>query len=173
MFVFRKIWRRALFSCNTCFHIRPFALSPKELFFFYILSGISCLKVVSTTFLLVCFLSWKGSTCETRKNVFISLQKLFSFSRKSNFRILDILVSLRHQVPKHKTRNTFFWLTWEITQSVNEIWPVHVISQKKKIYQKIPQKICDAKTSSRPFWACKKLSTTLLENDNFEASYLY
>ena len=25
MFIFRKIWR-ALFSCNTCFEIRPFAL---------------------------------------------------------------------------------------------------------------------------------------------------
>ena len=27
MFVFRKIWR-ALFSCNTRFEIRPFALLP-------------------------------------------------------------------------------------------------------------------------------------------------
>ena len=26
-------------------------------------------------------------------------------------------------------------------QSVNEIWPVYVISQKKKIYQKIPRKL--------------------------------
>ena len=29
-----------------------------------------CLKVVSATFLLVCFVSLKESTCETRKNVF-------------------------------------------------------------------------------------------------------
>ena len=29
MFVFQKIWR-ALFSCNTCFEIRPFALSPTK-----------------------------------------------------------------------------------------------------------------------------------------------
>ena len=29
MFVFRKIWR-ALFSCNTRFEIRPFALLPKK-----------------------------------------------------------------------------------------------------------------------------------------------
>ena len=27
MFIFRKIWR-ALFSCNTRFEIRPFALLP-------------------------------------------------------------------------------------------------------------------------------------------------
>ena len=49
------------------------------------------LKVVSATILLVCFLSLKESTCETKKNV--SLQKLFSFSRISNFRILDIQIS--------------------------------------------------------------------------------
>ena len=29
-----------------------------------------CLKVVSATFVLVCFVSLKESTCETRKNVF-------------------------------------------------------------------------------------------------------
>ena len=43
------------------------------------------LKAMSTKFFLVCFLK-----CGIRKNVFISLQKLFLFSRKSNFRILDI-----------------------------------------------------------------------------------
>ena len=51
------------------------------------------LKVVSTTFLLVCFFNLKQSTCESRKNV---------------FRILDIQVSLRHQILRHKTRNTFY-----------------------------------------------------------------
>ena len=36
------------------------------------------LKVVSATFLLVCFVSLKESTCETRKNVFyFSLKALF------------------------------------------------------------------------------------------------
>ena len=64
-----------------------------------------CLKVLSATFLPVCFLSLKESTFETWKN--ISLQKLFSLARKSNFRILDIQISWRHQRPKHKTRNTF------------------------------------------------------------------
>ena len=46
--------------------------------------------------------------------LFISLLKLFSFSRKSNFRILDIQISWRCQVPKHKTRNAFYWITWEL-----------------------------------------------------------
>ena len=72
-----------------------------------------CLKVVSTTFLLVCFLSLKKSICETRKMFLISLQKLFSFSRKSNFRISDIQVCWHCQMPKHITRSTFYWLNWE------------------------------------------------------------
>ena len=58
--------------------------------------NIASLKVLSTTFLLVGFLSLNESTCQTRKNVFISLQKIFSFLRKSNFRILHFQVSGRH-----------------------------------------------------------------------------
>ena len=45
------------------------------------------LKVVSSTFSLACFLILKERTWGARKNGFISLQKLFAFSRKSNFRI--------------------------------------------------------------------------------------
>ena len=45
-------------------------------------------KVVSATSLLGSFLTLKETTCETTKNKFISLQKLFSFSK---FRIVDIL----------------------------------------------------------------------------------
>ena len=44
---------------------------------------------------------------------FISLPKLFSFL-KSNFRILDIQISWPHQMLNHKTRNTFYWITWEV-----------------------------------------------------------
>ena len=47
------------------------------------------LKVVSATFLLVCFF-YKRALVKLGKIFFISLQKLFSFSRKSNFRFLDI-----------------------------------------------------------------------------------
>ena len=54
----------------------------------------------------------KGEHLWNKEN--ISLQKLFSFSRKSNFRMLDIQISWRNQIPKHKTRNTFYWITWEI-----------------------------------------------------------
>ena len=56
--------------------------------FFKIFS--SYLKILSATFLLVCFLSLKESTREFKKNVFYSLQTLYSFSENSKFRILDI-----------------------------------------------------------------------------------
>ena len=49
------------------------------------------LKVVSATFLLVCFLSL--ALVKLRKKFFISLQKLFLFSRISNFRILHFEIS--------------------------------------------------------------------------------
>ena len=42
----------------------------------------SSLKVVSATFLLVWFLDRNESTCQIGKMFFISLQRLFSFSRK-------------------------------------------------------------------------------------------
>ena len=42
------------------------------------------------------------------------LQKLFPFSSKSSLRILDIQISWRHQMPKHRIRNTFYWITWEV-----------------------------------------------------------
>ena len=41
----------------------------------------------------------------------ISLLKLFLFLRKLNFRILDIQISWHHQLPKHKTRITFYYIT--------------------------------------------------------------
>ena len=47
------------------------------------------------------------------KEIF-SLQKLFSFPRKPNFRILDTQISWRHQMPKYKTRNTVYWITREV-----------------------------------------------------------
>ena len=74
----------------------------------------SNLKALSAAFLLVLNSRLKGSTWETCKNVFYFTSKLFSFSRTSNFSILDIRISWRHQMPKHKTRDTFYWITWEV-----------------------------------------------------------
>ena len=76
------------------------------------------LKVVSATFLLICFVCLKETICETRKNVFFLLWKLFSFLRQSNFKFSDIQVSWYHQMPKHESRITFYRITWE----VNTVW---------------------------------------------------
>ena len=96
---------------------------------------------------------------------FISRQKLFSFSRKSNIRILHFQISWRPQIPKHKT-NTL----------VNNLGSKHSLLMKfsqfmsyykgtnfiKKFY-----KNCGLKTSSRPFCVCKELSTTSIGKWNF------
>ena len=52
----------------------------------------NALKVVSATFALVCFLSLRKALVKLAKMLFISLRKLFSFSRKLNFRILDFQI---------------------------------------------------------------------------------
>ena len=72
-------------------------------------------KVVSATFLLVCFLSLNESTCQTRKMFFILHQNICSLSRNSKFRILDIQILWRHQMPKHKIGNTFYWIMWKVS----------------------------------------------------------
>ena len=84
------------------------------------------------------------------KMFFISLQKFLSFSGKSNFRILDIQISL-HQMPNHKTRNTFYWITWE----VNTVSPVYVVL-KEKILSKHSTKTATWKVIPRPFVFAKK-----------------
>ena len=101
------------------------------------------------------------------KMLFISIHKLFLFSRKSNFRILDIQVSWCHQMPQHKTRNTFYWITCEVNTSVNEICPVYAHIRKEKILWKN-----SAKASSRSFRVCKKLTTTSVGKWNLWSNLL-
>ena len=60
-------------------------------------------------------------------------------------------------MPKHETRNNL-----KSNQSGNEIWPVHVILQKK-IVTCLCYK-CGLETSSRPFCVCKELSISVKEN---------
>ena len=73
------------------------------------------LKAVSATILQICFfLSLKESCVKLGKIFFILLQKLFLFSKKTKFRILDIQISRRHQMPKYKTRDTFYCINWEV-----------------------------------------------------------
>ena len=63
----------------------------------------------------------------------ISLQKYFPFSRKSNFKILDIFVSWC-QMPKYKIRNTFYWIPLKVNTVCS--WNVANLCyfiQKKKL----------------------------------------
>ena len=57
------------------------------------------------TKIVFCFL--KRALVKLGKMFLISLQKNFSFSRKSNFRILDIEISWCYQMPKHKAKIHF------------------------------------------------------------------
>ena len=68
-----------------------------------------CVRCIFAT-----FLSLKESTCKTRKIFFIWLQNLFPFSRKSKFRTLDIQILWCHQMPNHKKRDTFNWISLEL-----------------------------------------------------------
>ena len=69
---------------------------------------------------------------------FVLLQKLFSFSRKSKFRILDIQISWRYQMPEHKK---YILLNNLGCKNFLLIWSFCVILQKKKNYQRILQKL--------------------------------
>ena len=66
------------------------------------------------------------------KRFFYFILKALFINKKINFRISDIQIPWRHQMPKHKTRNTFYWITLEVN-TVNEIWPVYVMLQKKML----------------------------------------
>ena len=66
------------------------------------------LKVVLTAFLLVCFLVKKRAPVKIGKMLFISLQKLFSFSRKSNFENLDMQILWCYQMPKYIYKKIHF-----------------------------------------------------------------
>ena len=138
-----------------------------------ILKSCLTLKVVSATFLLVCFKIWTRALIKFRKMVFISLQNLFSFLRKSNFRILHFQISWRHQIPKHKTRNTFHWIKHWSEHSVLMKFRQFLAHYKRKNVIKNFCKTCGLKTSSRPFYVCKELGTASIENEIFEATYLY
>ena len=67
-----------------------------------------CLKVVSATLLLVCFLSLKESTCETWENVFYFTSKALSFCSRENqilvfqiFKFQDIIQCLSIKQETH------------------------------------------------------------------------
>ena len=117
---------------------------------------------MSTTFLLVCFLSLSKSTW-LGKMFFIALQKLSLFSRKSNFRILHFQISWRYQMPKHKTRNKHS-LVMKFGQFMSYC--------KRKNFIKKYYKNYGLKTNSRPVCIYRKLSATSFGKWNFWSKLL-
>ena len=96
------------------------------------------------------------------KIFFISFQNLFLFLRKSNFRILHIQISWRYQMPKHKTRNNFYWITWEVNSVCQ--WNLaslcHMTKEKKitktfantATWKLVPDSFVLAKNKHKIYW---------------------
>ena len=88
--------------------------------------------VVSTQFLLDCFLIPKENTFETRKMFFISLLKLFVCSLENH--ILKFLIFKFHdtEMLQQKTWNTFYSITWEVNIVCQ--WDFPILCEKLKQY---------------------------------------
>ena len=102
------------------------------------------LMVASATFLLLCFVKLKESTCKARKNVFY-------FTSKALF----VLDKIKIEFQLFKFHGQF------------------MSYQKRNVFSKKFQNNCDLKTSSGPFCICKEVSTNLImENNIFKATCL-
>ena len=110
----------------------------------------------------VCYI-FASLFCMSKREHLQNKEKRFLFhfkcsSRQSTFNILDIQMSWRHQMPRHETQNTYYWITWE----VNTVWWWNLASScnitKKKIFIKKYYKKCGLETSSRPFPIFKESS---------------
>ena len=115
------------------------------------------------------FWSLNESTCQTRKIFFYFTSKVrFPFSRKSNFRILHFQISWRHQMPKHKTRNTFHWslnilgIKYSLLMKFGQFISYYI----RKNFIKKFYKNC------RPFCVCKEWSITFYDKCNFWSKLL-
>ena len=73
-------------------------------------------KVIPDIFLPFCFsnLKEKERTFETRESFFYFNSKVL-FVLKINCKVLESCILWLRQMPKHWTKNTFNWLTWEVS----------------------------------------------------------
>ena len=129
-------------------------------------------NVVSATFLLLCFSSLNGNTCQTWKNVFYFTLKALFVLEKIKFSILDVKTLRCHQMPKIKTRNTFYSVTWEVNNSLLMKLCQFMSYYKRKKFIKKLYKNCGLKTSSRLFCVSKELSATSIGNWDFWSKVL-
>ena len=128
----------------------------------------SLLQAVSTTFLLVCFVSLKESTCETRKNVFYFTSKALFVLAIIKFHFFQIFMKYSwdiHEMSWMMSSNVQAWITKHILfnnlrsiHSDTDIWLFYIILKKKNFYWKILWKMWPGKTSSRLFFIFKEPS---------------
>ena len=101
------------------------------------------------------FKNFKKFQFQKFQKFFLSIQKLFSFLRKLKFKILDIQISWRHQMPKYKTRNMFYWI---VKHSLLMKFGQFMSYYKRKL---VPGLVVFAKNKGQ----------LLLENEFFEAKF--
>ena len=125
----------------------------KAYFHIFYLFRTGGLKIVSATFLLVCFLSLNETSCQTRKNVFYFFSKALFVLEKikfQNFRFSNFMTSSLGS--KHSLLMKFGQLMSYCKRN-NFI---------KKFYKNWSQK-----ATSGPFCVSKELSTTSIGKRNF------
>ena len=106
------------------------------------------------------------STCQMKKNIFYFTSKPLLILEKIKFRILHFQISWRYQIPKHKTRNIFHWITWKVNSPLIKFSQFMSSYKSKNFIKKFCKKYV-LKTSSRPFCVCKELSTISIGKWNF------
>ena len=113
---------RTNFSCFFFFHKNPSVISLQSTFSHTVRPNFpknpESLKVVSATFFLVCFVYLKENTYETRKSVFYFTSKTLFILEIVKFYLFRYSNDMTSSMPKHETRNTYYWKTWE----VNIVW---------------------------------------------------
>ena len=124
------------------------------------------LKVVCNIFASL-VIGLNESTCQIKKNIFNLLQNLFSFLRKLNFRILHFQILWRKKNKKYLSLNNL-----ESKHSVLMKFGQFMSHYKRKNFIKKFSRSCSQKTSSRPFYVCKELSTASIGKWNFWSKLL-
>ena len=79
--------------------------------------SLSRTKSFKNTFFLYCINEWSNITVEIRNSKSVNAFKQL-IKCKKNDRYWDIQMSWHNQMPKHETRNTYYWITWE----ANTVW---------------------------------------------------
>ena len=111
------ISKLAFYKLRTSFYSQKNFIMLTRNHFFLFGTRLWYFDVLKVVILQGCFccifasLIFERNISETWQNVFLFH---FSFSRKSHFNVLDIQISERQQMPKHKTSNTFYLITWEV-----------------------------------------------------------